>query len=449
MAIAVGSVSNTPTLASRTNSTITAPTGITNGDLLVAVLHVGNTGAAALTVTPPSGFTAVTNSPSTHRKANDNYNISTHVFRKVASSEAGNYTFTHTTADTEGYMYRLTGADTTTPIDVNPAVQNAVAPSNGSTTTYPTLTTVTNGAFIIFAESDWDGPGTASPTGTTPTISVRRQGSITWIGDGTLATAGATGARTRANINGNGTTLVTYAPWTSIVVAIRPAASGGTVFNDSVTEAATATESDSAVATFAVSRSEAGTATDSPSSTAVFSASNTETATATDTEGGGYTVSQSEATSATDTPAASVVFPVSATETATATDTTAASAVFAAAATEAASASDASSTGFSDSITEAATATDSPSAAAVMGASAAETATATDAPAALAVFATSTIEVATATDTTDTATIYFVSVSESATATDTSNGSIGPFPPASAEVQSFSFIANVGSLMGR
>lgn len=223
--VTVASVSNTPTYANRTNSTITAPTGITNGDLLVAILHVGDpTALPALTVSPPAGWTEVTNSPSA--MTDGSYTIALHIFYKVASSESGNYTFSHTAADTEGYMYRLTGCDTSTPIDITPVVQSAVISGggqNGKTTTYATTTTVTDGALLIFAESDWDAVGAGVISGSTPTITARRTGTISLISDGTLATAGATGVRTRTN--GNGSTAV---PWTSIVVAIRPSA--GTSF---------------------------------------------------------------------------------------------------------------------------------------------------------------------------------------------------------------------------
>lgn len=217
MTISVGSASNTPLYGSHVNSVIVAPTGISNGDLLVAVLHVGDsTVVPPLAVTPPAGWTEVTNSPVAASKP-DPYTIALHVYYKVASSESGNYTFTHTVADTEGYMYRLTGVDTTTPIEATPVTQIANGTSNGKTTGYGTLTTITNGAFLIYAESDWDTTGSAAVSGTTPTILVRRNGSIDWIGDGTLATAGATGARTRTN----GNTLVSL-PWVSIVVPIRP-----------------------------------------------------------------------------------------------------------------------------------------------------------------------------------------------------------------------------------
>ena len=222
MAIAVGSTSNTPTYGTRTNSTITAPSGIANGDLLVAVLHVGDASLLpALTVTPPTGFTEVTNSPSAMDRSADTYTISERIYYKVASGESGNYTFTHSSADTEGFMYRLTGCDTTTPIDVTPAAQQFVTGSGtGQTTTLPSVTTVTDGAFIIGFDGAWDAPGAGNYSGTTPTLTARRTGSISKIFDATQTTAGATSARTRTNGNVSG-----ILPWASIIVAIRPATS--------------------------------------------------------------------------------------------------------------------------------------------------------------------------------------------------------------------------------
>jgi hypothetical protein len=217
MAIAVATTSNTPTYGSRTNSTITAPSGIANGDLLVAVLHVGHASdLPALAVTAPAGWTEVTNSPAAVANPGDPYEIAMHVYWKVAASEAGNYTFTHAAAESEGYMYRLTGADTTTPIDATPATAVWVA-SVGQTTTLPSVTTVTNGAFIIAADSAWDAPGAGNFSGTTPTLVARRTGSISKIFDATLTTAGATGSRTRTNGNANN-----GGRWASIIVPIRP-----------------------------------------------------------------------------------------------------------------------------------------------------------------------------------------------------------------------------------
>lgn len=221
MAIAVGSVSNTPLHGSRTNTTITAPTGIVNGNLLVAVLFVGHASALPLlAVTPPAGWTEETNSPSGIDDT-DPYEVSVRVYHKVASGESGDYTFTHAAAETQGYMYRLTGADTSTPIDATPVATQYTSP-NGQTTTYGSVTTVTNGCFLIFAECDWDGPGSGTVSGTTPSIALRRAGTVTWLGDGSQTTAGATGSRTRTNGNSS-----TFGRWASIVVPIRPAGVGG------------------------------------------------------------------------------------------------------------------------------------------------------------------------------------------------------------------------------
>jgi hypothetical protein len=225
MAIAVGSTSNAPTLGTRTNTTITAPSGIADGHFLLGVLHVGDgSSLPALPVTPPSGFTEVASSPSAIDNP-DPYTVATHVYGKVASGESGNYTFTHSSADTEGFMFRLTGVDTTNPIDVVPVVANSGTSPAGAartTTSYQSITPLTNGCFLLYAESTWDGPGSGTVSVGTPTISARRSGTISWIGDGIQTTAGATGVRTRTNGNAN----QPYVRWSSIVVAIRPAASG-------------------------------------------------------------------------------------------------------------------------------------------------------------------------------------------------------------------------------
>jgi hypothetical protein len=222
MAVAVGSTSAL-TYATRINSTITAPASIANGDLLVAVLHVGNASLTPLTVTPPTGFSAIPNDPTTGNEP-DPYSIATHVYTRIAASESGSYTFTHASGESEAIMYRLTGVDATTPLDVTPVEndEDAFAGTTGSTTNYKAITPVTDGAFLIYAESDWDGPGTGTIAGTNPTIASRRVGTITWVGDGTQTTAGAIAARNRTNGN-----VSTGSPWASVVVAIRPSGGGG------------------------------------------------------------------------------------------------------------------------------------------------------------------------------------------------------------------------------
>ncbi len=68
--------------AASTSVTVTAPSGIQNGDLLVALSYVGST----VTVTPPSGFSQI--------YADQVSNPGTTISVKTAQAESGNYTFT-------------------------------------------------------------------------------------------------------------------------------------------------------------------------------------------------------------------------------------------------------------------------------------------------------------------------------------------------------------------
>lgn len=249
--IAVGS-SSTLTYGTRTDSTITAPSAIANGNVLVAVLHVGDaTALPALAVTPPAGWTELTGSPVALDRA-DPYTLSLRFYGKVASGESGDYTFTHTSAQTEGIIYRITGADTTSSFTPNPVTNNFQDLFDGQLTTGLSITTVRDGSLVIMASDAWDGPGLAvPPTGTTPTFTERYKGSAVYFCDGVMATAGATGDKT--HVNGNGSQGL---PWTSVMIAVQPALFAGA---SAITEAS---DTVSAVGTLAltgvVDKTEAG-----------------------------------------------------------------------------------------------------------------------------------------------------------------------------------------------
>jgi hypothetical protein len=72
--------------ANTSSITVTAPAGIQNGDVLVALTYTGG----AANITPPSGFLQIYN----EQAANPQVTINT----KIASSESGNYTFTLSTS---------------------------------------------------------------------------------------------------------------------------------------------------------------------------------------------------------------------------------------------------------------------------------------------------------------------------------------------------------------
>lgn len=101
----------TPTISSTSSAsnwggnsvTVTAPSGIQNGDVLLA--FVGSLDNAGMT--PPSGFTLIISQTNATR--------SIYCYYKVASSESGNYTFTNTTSGkaASAAMYRVTGNTST------------------------------------------------------------------------------------------------------------------------------------------------------------------------------------------------------------------------------------------------------------------------------------------------------------------------------------------------
>lgn len=118
------------------NNTITAPTGIQNGDLLVFIaFHVASTNC-----TPPAGFTTILADG-----VNPN---SIFVAVKIAASESGNYSCTYSSGSNSNtaaiFVYR--NADTITPI------VGAVTRSPSATVTAASITPSLSGALLaIFA----------------------------------------------------------------------------------------------------------------------------------------------------------------------------------------------------------------------------------------------------------------------------------------------------------
>ncbi len=201
------------TYASRTNTTITAPSGITDGDLLVAVHLVGL--ATAPTVTAPAGWTRATGFP---RMYDNGFQVSCAVYYKTAASEAGNYTWTHSAASSDGFIYCISNPSTATP-------QVSRLAGTGTTSTAPTLLTTTNNAVVIFADINFNAYGSSSPpAGTTPTFTERRDSAsgLIYAADGILSTAGWTGDKTHGNNNGASD------PWQCIAIAVS-AEQAGTV----------------------------------------------------------------------------------------------------------------------------------------------------------------------------------------------------------------------------
>lgn len=208
--------SSSSTYASRANNTLTAPAGIANGDVLLLACSVGGAGAAT-GLTPPAGFSAVTGTYPVD-VLDFGFNVDTYVWYKIASSESGDYTVTHSTAASQCYMAAVSGGTSAQPASTTNS-------GTGSTTTALTITPVANDSFVMFISQDWGDTANAlsPPTGTTPTFTERLDpgtvSGIMYVADGVLATAGATGNKTITNNTAT-------AAWAGILVVVEAAGGG-------------------------------------------------------------------------------------------------------------------------------------------------------------------------------------------------------------------------------
>lgn len=188
--------------ATRTNTTLTKPSGLAVDDILVVALDVENDVA----VTPPStAWEGINISNATQA-------IDLWVFWKRADSGdtgASNFTFTHSSTWTEGWIGAFSGASTT--------IDPWFGVSNSGTSTTPLARSVTpigNDAHIIFIENTFDTTTNFdAPTGSTPTFTERQDAAANLaVYSGTLATAGATGDKTDT---------ITSSSWCCIMMVIE------------------------------------------------------------------------------------------------------------------------------------------------------------------------------------------------------------------------------------
>lgn len=200
-------------LATRTNTTITAPASIADGDILVIATFIEDD----IVPTPPTGF-AQWQLIDHSAVASDVY-----IWWKRASSESGNYVVTHASAFTESYMCAVSGAVASgTPEDPAPTSNQGTS----LTMTATGFTTGTDGDLIIGVYCAWDDLAASTvPTGTTPTFTERYDpgaaNNVLYICDGVMTTAGATGDK---SVTKNDTTLDV---WSAALVSVKALVAGG------------------------------------------------------------------------------------------------------------------------------------------------------------------------------------------------------------------------------
>jgi hypothetical protein len=172
---------------SRTTSSFTAPAGIANDDILVCSLNYGGFSVPAAP-TAPSGWALwdVANEVT----GGGGWIVREYFYWKRASGESGNYDWTHSSANTYGYLAAYSGRITTgTPLS---------ATSRNSSTTgtsgVGTGITVAADSDLIFTSTDPTGSVRTPPSGMT-----ERYDADGYWSDEVRSSAGATGDRTQTN----------------------------------------------------------------------------------------------------------------------------------------------------------------------------------------------------------------------------------------------------------
>ena len=201
------SVANT-TYASRTNTTITKPTGVADGDVMIMMFIIGAAGTPP-TPTLPAGWTVI-QGPTTQSAGG--FQVTRRLAWKVASSEGADYTVTHSAGSSQGAIVAVQNASSASIVSSNNG-------GTGSTTTATGITPSVDQSLIIFMAHNWVLYGTGLvPTGDTPVFTERLDSatSIIYVATGVLGTAAATGNKTHANLNtasdGWGAFLVSVGP---------------------------------------------------------------------------------------------------------------------------------------------------------------------------------------------------------------------------------------------
>lgn len=187
MAIAFGSA------GARTNITVAGtawslayPSGIAAGDLLV--LHIVTSGGN-VTMSSLTGWTEV------HREATVTNPRGGLLIKVADGTETGSLSFTTTSTTGNAIMFRYTGVDPTTPLDV---AKSSV--SNTATVTdivLPSITTVSANTMLIYADGANSGSTrSSSVTGTERVDHGFEGGKAGALYDEPVAAIGATGTRT-------------------------------------------------------------------------------------------------------------------------------------------------------------------------------------------------------------------------------------------------------------
>jgi len=194
-----------------TTLNVTKPTGVANGDLLIA--HAGIDTAS---ITLPSGFTQVYQITAGNHVSAFGYKVVTD-----AGSEPASYQFSFSVPERgAGGIVRISGADTSSPINIS---GTATAIDTDPIVAPSVTTTVDNTLLLLALGSDIGGATITPPSGFTLVYEADNPNaseSDSFVWEGSQASAGVTGTKTFGTLGFTPT-------WGIGTIAIAPASTGG------------------------------------------------------------------------------------------------------------------------------------------------------------------------------------------------------------------------------
>jgi WxL domain surface cell wall-binding len=201
-AIALVSARSAANASGSSSEVIAQPAGVTSGEVLVAIITAGGTGA----ITPPSGWTVIRDTTTTLRQ--------TSYYHVTGTSEPTSWTWTLGSARlASGGIIAYSGVDIGVPIDASATgsgtTGNAIAPS---------VTTNFAGDTVVAAvgyNGTWPSNSVTPGASTTERYDISNAGTESEGADFTQSTAGATATKTL--------TPVTSGAWIATAIALDPA----------------------------------------------------------------------------------------------------------------------------------------------------------------------------------------------------------------------------------
>lgn len=195
------------------NTTIAAPAGIADGDVLILVHLIAGATSLVPVPTMPAGFTLLAGFPSISSAVG--FEVDTRIAYKIAASEDGDYVVSHTAASSEATLFAVSGGMAATPAcTINAGI--------GMISTALGLTTGADNSLVAFIAHNWELYGSALPPAGPPTFTERLDSAnqLTYLATAVQETAGAVADQTQANLNSAGGD-----PWAAFLLEVISSAS--------------------------------------------------------------------------------------------------------------------------------------------------------------------------------------------------------------------------------